>query len=111
MAKKIRKIRLGLTGFMAIMGLFMVIYFNFMEKPVDGSKEIVIKVVNQENNVTTYEVKTDGKVLTVAKAIIVSAKLVWIRANTVNHLLFEGVMLPHIFNCYLNSAVCRKMFY
>ena len=63
MAKKIRKIRLGLTGFMAIMGLFMVIYFNFMEKPVDGSKEIVIKVVNQENNVTTYEVKTDGKYL------------------------------------------------
>lgn len=57
-----KKIIIGLVAFVALIAAFIVIYFNFREKPVDGSKEIVIKVVYNEN-ITTYDVKTDGKYL------------------------------------------------
>ena len=58
-----KKIIIGLVAFVAVIAAFIAIYFNFREKPVEGSKEIVIKVVNQENEVTTYELKTDAKYL------------------------------------------------
>ena len=53
---------MGLVAFAAVVAAFIAIYFNFREKPVDGRKEIVIKVVYNEKN-TTYELKTDAKYL------------------------------------------------
>ena len=56
-----KKIIIGLVAFVAVIAAFIAIYFNFREKPVEGSKEIVIKVVSVEDKVTTYELKTDAK--------------------------------------------------
>ena len=50
-------------AFVAIIAAFIAIYFNFREKPVEGSKEIVIKVISQDNKVATYELKTDAQYL------------------------------------------------
>ena len=58
-----KKIIIGLVAFVAVIAAFIAIYFNFKEKPVEGSKEIVIKVVSVEDKVTTYELKTDAKYL------------------------------------------------
>ena len=58
-----KKIIIGLMAFVAIIAAFIAIYFNFREKPVEGSKEIVIKVINQDNKVATYELKTDAQYL------------------------------------------------
>lgn len=58
-----KKIIIGLVAFVAVIAAFIAIYFNFREKPVEGSKEIVIKVVSVEDKVTTYELKTDAKYL------------------------------------------------
>ena len=58
-----KKIIIGLVAFVAVIAAFIAIYFNFREKPVVGSKEIVIKVVSVEDKVTTYELKTDAKYL------------------------------------------------
>ena len=62
MKNKKTKIFMGLVAFVAVVVAFVAIYFNFREKPVDGRKEIVIKVVYNEKN-TTYELKTDAKYL------------------------------------------------
>ena len=63
MKNKKTKIIMGLVAFVAVIAAFIVIYFNFREKPVEGSKEVVIKVVDNNKETTTYEVKTDAKYL------------------------------------------------
>ena len=63
MKSKKTKIIMGLVAFVAVIAAFIVIYFNFREKPVEGSKEVVIKVVDNNKETTTYEVKTDAKYL------------------------------------------------
>ena len=62
MKNKKTKIFMGLVAFVTVVAAFIAIYFNFREKPVDGRKEIVIKVVYNEK-ITTYELKTDAKYL------------------------------------------------
>ena len=39
------------------------VYFNFSEKPVPGSKAITIEVINQAEEVTVYNIKTDAEYL------------------------------------------------
>lgn len=63
MEKSKKKIIIGLVAFVAVIAAFIAIYFCFREKPVEGSKEIIIKVVDQNENTTTYELKTDVKYL------------------------------------------------
>ena len=63
MKNKKTKIIMGLVAFVAVVAAFIAIYFIFREKPVEGNKEIVIKVVSKDNEVTTYEVNTDAKYL------------------------------------------------
>ena len=63
MEKNKKKIIMGLVAFVAVIAAFLAIYFIFREKPVEGNKEIVIKVVSKDNEVTTYEVNTDAKYL------------------------------------------------
>ena len=63
MKSKKTKIIMGLVAFVAVIAAFIVIYFNFREKPVEGTKEVVIKVVDNNKETTTYELKTDAKYL------------------------------------------------
>ena len=63
MEKNKKKIIIGLLALVAVVVAFIAIYFIFREKPVEGSKEIVIKVVDSDEKVTTYELKTDAKYL------------------------------------------------
>lgn len=63
MKNKKTKIIMGLVAFVAVVAAFIAIYFIFREKPVEGSKEIVIKVVDNNKETTTYELKTDAKYL------------------------------------------------
>ncbi|MBQ2981798.1 MAG: DUF4430 domain-containing protein [Lachnospiraceae bacterium] len=63
MEKNKKKIIIGLVALVAVVVAFIAIYFIFREKPVEGNKEIVIKVVDSDKKVTTYELKTDAKYL------------------------------------------------
>ena len=63
MNKNKKKIIMGLVAFVAVIAAFIAIYFNFREKPVEGTKEVVIKVVDNNKETTTYELKTDAKYL------------------------------------------------
>lgn len=63
MEKNKKKIIIGLVALVAVVVAFIAIYFIFREKPVEGNKEIVIKVVDSDEKVTTYELKTDAKYL------------------------------------------------
>ena len=58
-----KKIIMGLVAFVAVIAAFLAIFLFFREKPVEGTKEVVIKVVAQEGKETTYELKTDAKYL------------------------------------------------
>ncbi len=53
----------GLVALVAIIAVFMVLFLVFREKPVEGSKAIVIEVVNKNQETTTYALKTDAEYL------------------------------------------------
>lgn len=60
---KKKKLILG-TGILVILILAMaLIWTNFREKPVEGSKEITIEVVNSKEESEVYELKTDAEYL------------------------------------------------
>lgn len=46
-----------------LIAAFAIVYGVFREKPVEGSKEITIEVVNQAEESEVYELKTDAKFL------------------------------------------------
>ncbi len=53
----------GLVALVAIIAVFVVLFLAFREKPVEGSKAIVIEVVNKNQETTTYVLKTDAEYL------------------------------------------------
>lgn len=58
-----KKVVLG-SGILVVLILAMaLIWTNFREKPVEGSKEITIEVVNSKEESVIYELKTDAKFL------------------------------------------------
>ena len=57
------KIGLGVLGLVVVVGLMALLYTRFSAKPVAGSKEITIEVVDNEKKSTMYEVKTDAEYL------------------------------------------------
>lgn len=57
------KIGLGVLGLVVVVGLMALLYTRFSAKPVSGSKEITIEVVDNEKKSTMYEVKTDAEYL------------------------------------------------
>lgn len=61
--KSNKKIWIGLGGLVVLVALMAVLYINFREKPVQGSKEITIEVVSKEQESTMYELKTDAEFL------------------------------------------------
>lgn len=58
-----KKVILG-SGILVVLIVAMaLIWTNFREKPVEGSKEITIEVVDSEGESKVYELKTDAKYL------------------------------------------------
>ena len=55
-----KKILIGAGALVALIAAFIIIWFNFREKPVEGSKEISIEVVNSKGESKVYELKTDA---------------------------------------------------
>lgn len=61
--KSSRKLIVGLIALLVLIGVFAVIYNVFRPKPTEGSKSIIINVVNSEEKTTTYPIKTDAEYL------------------------------------------------
>ena len=55
-----KKIVIGAGALVALIAAFFIIWFNFREKPVEGSKEVSIEVVNSKGESKVYELKTDA---------------------------------------------------
>ncbi len=62
MKTKTKKI-LGVCLVVVLIAALAGAYFMFGEKPVEGSKAVVIEVVNSKGESTEYEVKTDAEYL------------------------------------------------
>lgn len=62
MKKNTKKI-LGVALIVILIAAFALIWNNFREKPVEGSKTITIEVIDNEEESTKYEVKTDAEYL------------------------------------------------
>lgn len=60
---KNKKKLLGLGALVVIIAVFSLVYVKFSEKPVEGSKEITIEVINSKEESTMYELKTDAEFL------------------------------------------------
>lgn len=62
--KKInKKIMIGAAALIVIIAAFLIIFNVFREKPVQGSKSITLKVLNQEQQTSEYQVQTDAEFL------------------------------------------------
>lgn len=57
---------LGIGLIIVLIAVFAVMYSKFSEKPVEGSKEITIEVINQAEESKVYELKTDAEFLSQA---------------------------------------------
>lgn len=58
-----KKALIGVVALVAVIAVLAAVFFTFRAKPVAGSKEIVIEVVDNEQKTTTYELKTDAEYL------------------------------------------------
>lgn len=61
--KKSIKIGIGIGLIVVLTAAFAVMYGKFSEKPVEGSKEITIKVINKAEEEKVYELKTEAEFL------------------------------------------------
>ena len=60
---KNKKNWLGAGLVIVLVAVLAIFYWAFSEKPVEGSKEITIEVINQTEESEVYEVKTDAEFL------------------------------------------------
>ncbi|MDE6167836.1 MAG: DUF4430 domain-containing protein [Acetatifactor sp.] len=58
-----RKILFGAAGLIALIAVLAVVYVMFRPKPVEGSKNIAIEVVDKEGGSEKYEFRTDAEYL------------------------------------------------
>ena len=58
-----KKILIAVGAFLAAVAILVGIFIVFREKPIEGSKEITIEVINSEEKSTVYELKTDVEYL------------------------------------------------
>jgi hypothetical protein len=58
-----KKILIAVGAFLAAVAILVGIFIIFREKPVEGSKEITIEVINSKEKSTVYELKTDAEYL------------------------------------------------
>lgn len=55
-----KKILIPVGAFLALVAIFVAVYFIFVEKPTEGSKSISIEVINSKEESKVYELKTDA---------------------------------------------------
>ena len=60
---KNKKLFLGAGILVVLLAVFAISYGTFREKPVEGTKKITIEVINQADESTEYELKTDAEYL------------------------------------------------
>ena len=58
-----KKILIAVGAFLATVAILVGIFIIFREKPVEGSKEITIEVINSKEKSKVYELKTDVEYL------------------------------------------------
>lgn len=58
-----KKAVIGIAALAAAVVLLAAVFFVFREKPAEGSKTVVIEVVDNEQKTVTYDVKTDAEYL------------------------------------------------
>ena len=61
--KKNTKLIIGIGVLVALIAVLGIFYAVFSAKPVEGSKEITIEVINKTQESTVYELKTDAEFL------------------------------------------------
>ena len=61
--KSNKKVILGVAALVLVIAVLAIMYGVFRAKPVEGSKEITIEVINQAQESTLYELKTDAEYL------------------------------------------------
>lgn len=55
-----KKILIPVGAFLALVAIFVAVYFIFVEKPTEGSKSISIEVINSKEESKVYKLKTDA---------------------------------------------------
>lgn len=58
-----KKVLIGLVVLVVVIAVMAAVFMIFRAKPVEGSKEIVIEVVDNNQETATYELKTDAEYL------------------------------------------------
>lgn len=58
-----KKVIISLVTLAAVIAILSIVYSVFREKPVTGSKEVTIEVVDKEQETTIYELHTDAEYL------------------------------------------------
>lgn len=58
-----KKVLIGLVALVVVIAVMAAVFMIFRAKPVEGSKEIVIEVVDNNQETATYELKTDAEYL------------------------------------------------
>ena len=58
-----KKAIIGVAALIVVIAVLAVVYCVFRAKPVAGSKEVTIEVVDNQQETTTYELKTDAEYL------------------------------------------------
>lgn len=58
-----KKVVIGIIALVAVVAILAAVYFVFVTKPVAGSKDITIEVVNKEQQSTSYELSTTAEFL------------------------------------------------
>lgn len=108
-----KKIIMGLVALVAVVAAFLAIFLIFREKPVEGTKEVVIKVVDQDSRETTYKVKTEAKYL--KEAMDESDGLTYsgtegqygLMIDTVNGIRADYTLDGAYWSFYVNDSYCN----
>ena len=64
--KSSKKVILGVIGVVILVAVMALVYVKFSAKPVEGSKNITITVIDSTQKETVYELKTDAEFLSQA---------------------------------------------
>ena len=55
-----KKILIAVGAFLALVAILVGVYFIFVKKPTEGSKNITIEVINSKEESKVYELKTEA---------------------------------------------------
>lgn len=58
-----KKALLGVVALVVVIAVLAAVFFIFREKPVEGSKAITIEVVDNRQETTSYDLRTDAEYL------------------------------------------------